>query len=111
MFLVSFEDGVACGKPLALKRAPALLRVVVDPAGGVDALDQLTDVPRLDEAIVVYRRLAIEPGVVTFSGGRGCAWFNRARYGLVDVPQPDDEEVRGATAWRSWAMAYRDRRA
>jgi hypothetical protein len=110
-FLVSFADGPVAGATLELRRAPALLRVVIDPAGGVDALDLLEDVPRLDEAIVVYRRLARPGGLVHVNRSRsagGCAWYQRVSYGLLEGPQPEDEAVRGATAWRAWAIEHRN---
>lgn len=54
--MITFLDGPAANQTLMLKRIPKLLRVVLEKTGGIDALDQLEDVPNDDETIVVYRR-------------------------------------------------------
>jgi hypothetical protein len=59
--MTTFEDGPAKGQTLMLQRAPLFLRVVIDPSGKVDALDQLTDKPASNEKIFAYV-LTAEPG-------------------------------------------------
>ncbi len=104
-----FHDGPHGGKHLSLQRAPFLLRVVVDQAGNLDALDQLADTPRPGETITVYRRIS-DPMTVHIdgkdpkTGRRWGRWEQSANYRLAKV-QPDDLEARDSARWRTWAQA------
>jgi hypothetical protein len=99
--MTRFLDGPAVGTTLLLKRAPLFLRAVQDQAGTWDALDQLTDEPRADERIVVYRMVE-GPTVVHINRGRnGSGFYRGGGYLLVD-PQPSDDVVRKTQLWRWW---------
>lgn len=99
-----FHQGPADGTSLLLQRAPRFLRVVVDPAGKVDALDQLDDTPADDETIHVYE-IQTEPirAHMNFGGGRG-GWYQMADYAHFPE-QPSDHEVRTTEAWQAWVQA------
>jgi|SRR6185437_16010041 len=94
--------------PLALRRAPAFLRVVHDPAEDAwDALDQLTDTPELWEDVYAFR-LVGPSGFVHLdytereTGRRkGMTWAT-GEYVLV-APQPSAMTLRDTGAWRAWA--------
>lgn len=100
-----FLDGPAAGTDLLIRRAPTFLRVVIDPQGKVDALDQLEDEPGDDERIYVYR---LEPGTrsVTFLCYRGKDRGRSGRYEIGDyryVQGVDESVLRTREAWREWA--------
>jgi len=101
--MTTFLDGPAQGKTLMLKRAPFFLRVVI-VGGQIDALDQLGDTPRKEEAVHVYIR---QPGAmhnaIHLNTGRkpGGGWFSRADYKLSPV-QPDDATARRTATWQRW---------
>ncbi len=99
-----FRGGPAGGAVLALRRAPRFLRVVIGPAGEVDALDQLDDVPRGDELVEVYE-LADHRGAVHVCarGGHASGWYASATYRFrADI---DGQALRDTAAWRAWAAA------
>ncbi|MFA5911878.1 MAG: hypothetical protein WC815_24125 [Vicinamibacterales bacterium] len=99
-----FLDGPAKGHGLSLARAPRFLRVVIDPAGGVDALDQLTDVMRPDEVAHVYE-LAADIGVgFACTRGKGCRRIAIATYRIYGR-QPDQDTLRDNQLWAAWAMS------
>jgi hypothetical protein len=101
--VTQFLDGPAAGSTLFLKRAPTYLRAVRGADGTWDALDQLSDVPRPGESIVVYR-LEGEPTFCHINRDRrhgGSGVFRGGRYRVVE-PQPSDVEVRETDAWRRW---------
>ena len=83
--MIQFLDGPAKGTSLCLNRAPMFLRVVIDPRGQVEALDQLDDTPEADEKIHVYR--------CTRGEGGGCRRGVMAQYRLYEA-QPSGEEAR-----------------
>ena len=98
-----FMGGPADGKALDLERAPLWLRVVVGPAGELDALDQLDDQPAAEETIHVYRCTYSSRGIAC-SPGRGCRPFISARYVYHEV-QPSEGTLRDRAAWKAWAEA------
>lgn len=101
--MVRFLDGPAAGTSLVLCRAPIFLRVVIDAAGNVDALDQLDDVMRPDEVAHVYR-LDDDMGVAfACTRGKGCGRLAIATYRLY-ARQPGQELLRDNQAWQTWAM-------
>lgn len=107
--MIRFLDGPAAGLVLELKRAPPLLRVVRDPAGAFDALDQLDDAPRPDESVTVYRRVG-RPGSVhvDYCRPRRGVWYLTAAY-EVCPDQPGDADARDTTRWREWARRQQQR--
>ena len=95
-------DGPAAGVELSLRRAPWLLRVVHDPDGEWDALDQLGDEPSPRERIFVYYRATAPTQVhVDYVRGKRSAWYEFADYRVLPE-QPEDEIVRSTEAWRAW---------
>lgn len=105
--MITFFDGPARESRLSLRRTPALLRVVIDQAGVVDALDQLDDTPKPSETIHVYR-LIPESLARAFvcSRGRGCRHENTAQYRLHES-QPADEDARDTDKWQTWCETQR----
>ncbi len=107
--MTRFVDGPAAGVSLDLRRLPIFLRVVRDPEGKWDALDQLTDVPAPDEALVAYRKIAgsESSGFLDYTDkktGRRCGrTFVAAKYAVV-TEQPDDATMRDASKWREWCQ-------
>lgn len=105
--MTRFQDGPAKGKTLMLKRAPRFLRVVEDRKGGIDALDQLEDVPHAHETIHAYEMIG-ERGMCHVNMGRGRGGFySFANYALCKT-QPSDEVLRCNDDWRAWCEAMRD---
>lgn len=102
--MIEFLHGPANGEKLSLSRAPKFLRVVIDQAGKVDALDQLDDEVRDGETVYVYRIDGQAGSGVMCSRGRGCQRFLSARY-LPHSEQPPQELLRDNDAWRTWAMS------
>lgn len=108
---VRFLDGPAEGVSLGLRRAPMFLRVVVSPAGKVDALDQLGDVPMPREAVHVYQ--GVEGKLFTFRGDvfvcvRGPGGSQQAGTAAGEYrhrPDVDGELLRDTAAWREWCRA------
>lgn len=103
--MIHLLDGPAAKTRLTLARAPWLLRVVIDPAGKIDALDQLRDSPRPDEQIHVYR-IQGKAGIAHFdrtvNGRRVGTWSAFADYRL-HTEQPTDQQARDTEAWQAWA--------
>ncbi len=99
--MTTFEDGPAKGQHLQLHRAVKFLRVVINGAGKVDALDHPEDVPLADEKLIAYQVVGT-PGMchILNSGGRG-GFFAIATYQVVPF-QPDDETMRDTARWRNW---------
>lgn len=97
--MTTFTDGPAAGISLMIRRLPTVLRVVRDPQGKWDALDQLTDLPDINEQICVYRLKKVVGKVCLRPGG--CYPIGEYEY-ITD--QPDDETARSIRKWRVWAM-------
>ena len=86
-----------------LKRAPRFLRVV-EHLGKWDALDQLTDVPKIHERLFAYR-IKGKPSAVHIKGSRGVTgWYAFAIYRFCPT-QPSDQEMRSTDGWRAWCRA------
>jgi hypothetical protein len=93
-------DGPAANTNLMLRRAPVFMRIVRDPEGKIDALDQLEDIPEPGERMYVYRSEPETFGMVFIRpGGR----YEGADY--RHLPDVDPEPLRENTAWRTWASA------
>jgi hypothetical protein len=104
-----FLDGPAAGATLSLRRAPYLLRVIVDTSGGIDALDQLDDEPTEEEEVFVYALAAPPQKAHVCYGGKDrhrSGWFEFGIY--RHLPDVDGERLRETTAWRVWATAHAD---
>jgi len=103
-----FFQGPADGRRLALRRAPMLLRVVIDEdTGDVDGLDLLDDEPRPKENVFVYRLIlgSVSSGIAcTGTRGAGCIPFVSADYVLHDN-QPTDGQSGDRCRWREWCEA------
>lgn len=101
--MTRFVDGPAAGATLWLHRAPLFLRAVRERGSNDwDALDQVDDVPKTTEDIVVYQ-LHGEPTWVHLNRGRqGGGIFRGGQYRVVD-PQPPDDQLRDVFHWRAWA--------
>ncbi|MEM1083255.1 MAG: hypothetical protein AAGI48_03970 [Verrucomicrobiota bacterium] len=100
--MTRFIDGPAKGKTLMLRRAPLLLRVVIDrDSKVVDALDQLDDEPRLTEEIHVYRvKGTVGSCFISTRPRRAGGVYAIAEYEYYrDQP---GESVRSRVAWRTW---------
>ena len=101
--LSRFLDGPAGPTSLANGRSPVFLRVVIDPAGKVDCLDQLEDTPAKDETIHLYE---LVPGtdhgraLVMLARPRRCVWMASGDY--RHRPDVDGETLRETSAWRAW---------
>ena len=101
---VNFRDGPASGTILQLQRTPVLLRAVQDENGEWDALDQLDDVAKPTEKIVVYAllRQPTRAFVDGMRGGKRCGWQTSiAEYNVAPM-QPDDATMRDNAKWREW---------
>ena len=103
--VIKFLDGPAAGSHLTLGRVPQFLRVVIDQAGGVDALDQLDDTIRDGETAYVYHREGEVSEVLVCSRGPSrCRRETWAEY-RVYPEQPDQAVLRENEEWQTWAMA------
>lgn len=100
--MISFRLGPAGGKSLDLRRAPVLLRVVIDQDGTVDALDQPDDEPKSTETIHVYVRTGEASHGFACSRGRGCQPVVIAEYVHL-LSQPADDVARDNVSWQAWA--------
>jgi len=100
-----FLDGAAAGERLMLRRAPLYLRVVRNAKGEWDALDQLTDRPKRDETIHVYRREGAAFPVHLNSGRLGCGWYHGSTYRALDPEAtPIQAVLRDTARWRAWVL-------
>ncbi len=102
--MTTFKNGPASGKSLMLKRAPHFLRVT-QCGDAIDALDQIEDSPRADEALTAYEIV----GKATSCHLRLCGnarkasgFYMMATYTMV-FPQPDEATMRDNELWRQWA--------
>jgi hypothetical protein len=102
--MITFLDGPAEGKRLSLSRAPYFLRVVIDAAGNVDALDQLSDTIRAGEVAWVYYKTEDLGGVIFCSRGKGCRHEEMATYKVFGEQPPQDLLCDNAR-WVEWATA------
>lgn len=99
--MAKFHGGPADGHMLLIRRAPRFLRVVIDPAGKIDALDQLDDTPAAKETIHVYRIDGEATSChMNFGRGKG-GWYQLADYRWVGADVPD-HEIRTDAAWHAW---------
>lgn len=110
--MTRFLDGPAAGETLSLTRAPIMLRAVKGPKGW-DALDQLEDEPKANEAVTVYI-LVSEPRVMfidgcTKGGGRRVGWREVGGDYRALAEQPGDAHTRTDAAWIAWIEANKPR--
>ncbi len=103
--MISFRNGPASGQILTLHRAPFLLRVTQE-GKSFDALDQLEDEPRAEEALHAY---VLEDGPTAAfvrcskPGRSGLVLI--AAYRVVPT-QPRDKDMRTRAAWVAWCEAH-----
>jgi hypothetical protein len=102
--MITFLDGPAQGKQLSLSRAPYFLRVVMDPFGNVDALDQLSDTIRDGEIAYVYYKAEDHGSVIYCRRGKGCTHVEHANYVQFDE-QPGQDVLADNERWAQWATA------
>lgn len=106
--MIQFLDGPAKGQLLILERLPHFLRAVRSVDGAWDALDQIDDEPRPDEAIYAYVMVG-EPGIMHVDGRRdGKRWSRTSKtatYRLCEH-QPSDGVMRTAEFWRAWCHKH-----
>ena len=100
--MIRFLDGPVAETSLELLSAPEFLRVVRDPSGVVDALDQPDDEPTPDEEIYIYKRRG-EPSHIFVDwhdgrGRKGGVWLS-ADYEFCEASESD---VRTQEAWNAW---------
>ena len=101
--MVTFLDGPAAGKTLDLRRAPFVLRVVINNRGTVDALDQLDDEIKPMEFAHVYRLTAPPQSIHVKAVKRSqSAWRYIASYALAPGAQPDQAILRDNERWGQW---------
>jgi hypothetical protein len=88
-----------------VKRAPVLLRAVIDKMGETDVLDQIDDTPKKSEKIYVYKR---EGGFTTvhiyMSPRSRSGFYAMAKYRYL--PDVDGEELRDNGTWQKWATEH-----
>lgn len=102
----TFRDGPADGVTLVNARAPWFLRIVVDPEGKVDCLDQVGDEPADGEGVFVYEAIPgthVGPALVRMTRPNRCVWMQMGDYRhRADV---DGEQLRETAAWQEWTRA------
>ncbi len=107
--MTTFIDGPAMGKTLMLRRAVMLLRVTVNEAGEIDALDQPQDTPKPEEEwIYTYVNTGKRTGNVhvRYGGNKKhlSGFYVMAEYRLYEQ-QPPDDVMRDNTQWRAWCQS------
>ncbi len=107
--MTRFLDGPAQGQTTMLKRAPLYLRVVIDPEGKVDALDQPEDTPHAAERLYAYKHNGEVSSVhLNCRGKRGSGFYTVADYSLI-ADQPSDETMRDTSLWHAWVVQHNAR--
>lgn len=103
--MIEFLDGPAMGKTLTLRRGPFFLRIVCNPQGKWDGLDQLKDRPSMAEDVFVYL-MCEDRGSVHIRASRreNSGWLQMALYRLCPE-QPDLKILRSNVLWQEWAKA------
>lgn len=102
-----FSGGLAHGVTIDMRRAPLLLRVVMDLTGRFDALDQPEDTPNRTETIVLYRLKCKPVGAHICIRGKNRAaggWWEYGDYELAPL-QPSDEILRDSAKYGEWCDA------
>ncbi len=106
--MIRLLDGPAAGSELSLRRAPLYLRVVIDAAGKVDALDMLDDKPQPGETVHVYRGerdtlFALRDDIfICVRGPGGLQQAGGAKGDFHHLDGVDGEQLRDTAAWRAW---------
>lgn len=102
--MITFHGGPANGSILTLKRAPLLLRVVVDAEKNVDALDHFDDQPRPGERVFVYKLIGTPTSYRLYGARDVTGWYVDATYHFA-VIKVEAATLRSTAAWRRWALA------
>lgn len=107
--MTTFENGPAHGVTLMLQRSPYFLRVTYD-GKHYDALDQLDDVAKPDEALYLYR-ITAAPSWCHIRAAKNAAFksgrYSVAHYEFVET-QPAAEIMRHNPAWVGWVEQQTD---
>lgn len=101
--MTTFHDGPAHGKTLLLQRKPRFLRVVMNNAGAIDALDLLEDKPAVDETLHLYI-LEKDKGMIHIRASKGGGVYVMADYRYTSQ-QPTDAEMRSTSKFGAWVEA------
>lgn len=107
--MITFLDGPADGVKLRGLRTPIMLRVVRGADGAWDMLNDVGDVARDDEAILVYRLEGVPSRMhvlKTVNGRRKGEWIVEAFYRMLP-DQPGDAHTRRNEDWVAWCEANR----
>lgn len=99
---IKFHGGPADGRELMLRRAPALLRVVLTATNGIDALDQPGDEPAIGETVSIYK--IREPATRVHIRAQKPAPSGCFMFGEYDclIDRPDPEHCAGVS-WQLFA--------
>lgn len=107
--MIEFVDGPASGVSLRLFRTPIMLRVVRSQKGEWDALDQVDDSPKPDEAICVYKMQAFRGRAFICRRPKSASGlYLMATYSYF-ADQPTDAECRSNEAWGEWCKQQFER--
>lgn len=105
--MIRFLDGPMQGAALNLTRLPVMMRCVVGPNGGRDALDQADDVVNPDETPHCYIRCSKVGHIHISCRPRSkSGWYLAADYRLCSIT-PTDEDMRDNTRWGEWCESHR----
>ena len=104
----TFHGGIADGKSVALRRAPILLRVVVDPDGRVDALYDPDDLARPHERISLYILTKHPVHMhIRMANRKQSGFYSDGDYQLCPL-QPDDATLRDNAKYFTWCDERKD---
>jgi hypothetical protein len=103
--MIQLLDGPAAGRKISGLRAPVYLRVVKARGSSVfDVLDLLTDDPREDEEVFVYRQVSGHQfGGRVNIGGQCYDGIGDGEY--RHMPRVNGDKLRTRAAWRAWVEA------
>lgn len=108
--MTTFEGGPADNVTLMLRRAPLFLRVVIDPAGEVDALDIPGDKRKDGERVYVYQRRGNATVCFVSARGRGGTQiggqYAMAKYEYLTA-QPGTSILNDNGRWQQWCLHQR----
>lgn len=105
--MITFLDGPAAGRTLAVRRAKFFLRVTFDGKKW-DCLNEMWDEAAAAEKLFVYI-LTEKPTAVHIKGRTRAdsGWYAMARYRFL-ARQPADADIRANANWRRWCFAEAD---
>lgn len=105
--MLTFTDGAASGSSFLSHRAPQLLRIVINEAGDIDALTDVSDEPKPGEVCHAYERCRTNPMVQIDRSARHpppvTGKFPSTIYRSV-TPQPGQDVMKDNAKWREWCV-------